>query len=55
MNAQARLIQRPDGSWLAVTSNDELVRIGVVADSPERAERELAAAVDRWIQLLQAV
>ena len=55
MDSKIQLIQRPDGSWLAVTGKCEVVHIGVVADSRETAERELAATLDRWIELLHAV
>ena len=55
MNEQARFIRTTDGRWLAVTGEDQPVRVGVVSDSRELAARDLESAVKRWLELLQEV
>lgn len=46
------LSERACGGWLAVGAPESLLRIGVTAESRERALAEFAAAVRRWEALL---
>jgi len=44
------IIKRHRGGFLAISSRCTTLRIGVIAETEERAKREFGALVDRWMQ-----
>ncbi len=49
---EPRLLPRESGGWLAVTEPDDLLRIGVTANTEAEARQRFDHAVEAWLQLV---
>jgi hypothetical protein len=50
---QPRVTARECGGWLAVSTPEDDLRIGVTADTESEARERFDAAVEAWLRLLE--
>lgn len=52
LSSPPRLVQRPQGDWLALSRDEEQVKIGVRGASYDEAASNYASAIQIWHEML---